>query len=91
MVMRIFSFAEMFFPGLNRAPNFVDGFARTQFPNPLAIFRQKRNKFGKIDISGEGRLMILRRPNAILHVAAEGARPDRAQPFRVIDESQGFL
>ena len=32
--------------------------------------------------------MISRRPDTVLHVAAKGARTDRAQPFGVINESQ---
>ena len=35
--------------------------------------------------------MILRRPDAILHMTAKRARPDRAQPFLVIDEAEVFL
>ena len=52
---------------------------------------QERNKFLQIDDAGKGRLMILRRPNAILHVAAERARSDRAQPFLVIEEAEVLL
>ena len=47
--------------------------------------------FSRSTSPAKGRLMILRRPNAILHVTAQRARTDRAQPFRVIDEAEVFL
>ena len=40
---------------------------------------------------GKRRLMILGRPNAILHVTTERARTDRAQPFGMIEECEVLL
>jgi hypothetical protein len=81
----------MFLPGLNRAPDFIGRFTRAHLPNELASFGQKRNEFRKIDISGKWRLVILRRPDAVLHMATKGARPNRAQPFFVIHEAKVFF
>src|SRR5437588_12299673 len=81
----------MFFPNLERALDVLSGFPRTHFPNPGAIFRQQRNQLRKIDISAKRRLMILRRPNAILDVTTERARTDLAQPFSVIEKRQVLL
>src|SRR5437588_12811527 len=81
----------MFFPNLKRALDVVRGFSRTHFPNPRAIFRQQWNELRKIDISAKRRLMILRRPNAILDVTTQRARTDLAQPFGVIEKRQVLL
>src|SRR5438270_3078610 len=81
----------MFFPNLKRALDVVRGFSRTHFPNPRAIFWQQRNQLRKIDISAKRRLMILRRPNAILHVTAKRARTDLAQPLGMIEKRDVLL
>src|SRR5256885_17271359 len=78
----------MFFPNLNRALNFVGGFSRTHLPNPGAIFWQQGHQFPKIDISTKWRLMILGRPDAILHVTAERPWTDLAKPLRMIEEGE---
>ena len=46
---------------------------------------------GKIDFTSERRLMILRRPFAILHVAADRAWSNGAEPFGVIEEAEIFF
>ena len=78
----------MFLPNLKRALDILRGFSRTHFPNPGAIFWQQRDQLRKIDISAKRRLMILRRPDAILNVTPECARTDLAKPFGMIEKSE---
>ena len=81
----------MLSPNLNRAHNFFRCFSRTHFPDHGAIFRQQRDELEQIDVAGKRRLMILRRPDAILHMTSKRARTDHAQPFFMIEEAEVLL
>src|SRR5438067_13531615 len=78
----------MFFPNFDRVLNFFGTFPRAHFPNPRAIFRQQRHQFCKIDISTEWRLMVLRRPDAILDMTAKGAWTDLTKPLGMIEKGE---
>ena len=71
--------------------DFIGPLARTQFQNHLAVRRKERNQLVEVDIAGEGRLVILGRPNTVLHMASKRARRDRPQPFLVVNEAKIFF
>ena len=70
---------------------FHQPFSVDSFPRQTGSFRQEGNQVFQIDVALERRLMILSRPDAILHVTAKGAWSNRAQPFFVIKERQVLL
>ena len=78
----------MLLPNGHRFTNFIRFLSRAHFPNELTIPRQKRHQPGQIHVPRKWRLMVLGRPDAILDMTSEGARPNPLQPFRVVEKSE---
>src|ERR1700746_473188 len=76
----------MCFPSFDGLLNFLGRLPRAHFPNKRAIGWKHRHQTVQIDLSGERGLMILGRPNAVLHMTAESAWSDLLEPLCVVEK-----